>query len=596
MDRVDDPTASAQTERAKALAVRHLRQVLLWPLRMMPLKRAAGQARRTPWQVLRELGDASPRRELVDEYTGDGGRFQERHYNEFVTFLPYVQRFPYGEGRKAREASRGGAGGSAGGRDADAPMRVFRREDIAHARVVARPGDAPVTLEVIHVDLYFFYDVDVVLLNVELGANDLTLDQAQEQLYRFGRGYPAGWDDSGHALHTMASVEWLDAAGVVLASSDSNQRELFMTHVAEHRAPRTAAHWAFMLQPLVADHSDEPGELRYRQIEYYRMPLMGYLALDDPRALSRNDFVRLGLVTGAGGSDNGSLIDDSPPRAIDDGTPPPRYGGGSGLPYGADHLADFKQRYCYDRFWANAGAAPNTRYLCSGHALIVIGDARSQFYGCRERGVLAQFRHQHFLLFLIAHFQKAALLMSSDRLVEALKNLDVGDADSVRAFKRSIRSSFENFLRFTHRYWFHEVSEQAQVRALFHLCATHLQLDPLYDEVKVRIADMNSYLDADSLRRQANTVVRLTVVTILGLIGTVTTGFLGMNLLAEADAPIGRKLVIFAVVFVVTTVLTFYTMGKSKGLSDFLDALSDDKLSVWAKARALAGVWRRGRG
>ena len=237
---------------------------------MMLLKRAAGQARRTPWKVLRELGDASPRRELVDEYTGDSGRFQERHYNEFVTFLPYVQRFPYGEGRKAREASRGGAGGSAGGRDADAPTRVFRRDDIAHARVVARPGHAPVTLEVIHVDLYFFYDVDVVLLNVELGVNDLTLDQAQEQLYRFGRGYPAGWDDSGHALHTMASVEWLDAAGVVLASSDSNQRELFMTHVAEHRALRTAAHWAFMLQPLVADHSDEPGELRYRPISGMR--------------------------------------------------------------------------------------------------------------------------------------------------------------------------------------------------------------------------------------------------------------------------------------------------------------------------------------
>ncbi len=165
----------------------------------------------------------------------------------------------------------------------------------------------------------------------------------------------------------------------------------------------------------------------------------------------------------------------------------------------------------------------------------------------------------------------------------------------MRAFKRSIRASFESFLRFTHRYWFHEVSEQAQVRALFHLCATHLGLDPLYDEVKVRIADMNTYLDADSLRRQANTVVRLTVVTILGLIGTVTTGFLGMNLLAEADAPMSRKLLIFAAVFVFTTVLTFYTMGKSKGLSDFLDALSDEKLSAWTKAKALAAVWRRAR-
>jgi hypothetical protein len=104
---------------------------------------------------------------------------------------------------------------------------------------------------------------------------------------------------------------------------------------------------------------------------------------------------------------------------------------------------------------------------------------------------------------------------------------------------------------------------------------------------------MNSYLDADSLRRQANTVVRLTVVTILGLIGTVTTGFLGMNLLAEADAPLSRKLWVFGVVFVATTWLTFYTMAKSKGLSDFLDALSDERLSAWMKARALASVWRR---
>lgn len=575
----DAPAAAHDADRTTALAVRHLRQVLLWPLRLMPMKRTAGHAGRTPWQVLRTLGEASPWREVVDEYTGESGRFHERHYSEFVTFLPYVQRFLYGEGRKAHE------GQGARDRDADAPMRVFRREDIAKVRVVARAGDPPVTLEVIHVDLYFFYDVDVVLLKLEVAANDLTLAQAQEQLYRFGRGYPAGWDSAGQALHTMASVEWLDAAGAVMAHSDSQRRELFMAHVAEHRAPRTAAHWAFMLQPLVADHADEPGELRYRQIEYYRMPLMGYLALDDPRALTRNDFIRLGLVTGAGGSDNGSLVDDSAPRATPEGT---------SAPYGADHLADFEQRYCYDRFWANAGAAPNTRYLCSGHALIVIGDARSPFYGCRERGVLAQFRHQHFLLFMIAHFQKAALLMQSDRLVEALKDLDVGDADSVRKFKRSIRSSFEGFLRFTHRYWFHEVSEQAQVRALFHLCATHLQLDPLYAEVKERIADMNSYLDADSLRRQANTVVKLTVVTILGLIGTVTTGFLGMNLIAEADASRSAKLFYFAVVFGLTTALTFYTMSKSKGLSDFLDALSDQKVSVWGKCKALVAVWRRG--
>ena len=246
------------------------------------------------------------------------------------------------------------------------------------------------------------------------------------------------------------------------------------------------------------------------------MPTMAYLALDDPRALTRNDFVRLGLLTAAPEGDNDAL-----------------------LPFAEPQLADFEQRYCYDRFWSDAGAAPNTRYLCSGHSLVVVGDARAAFYNCAERGVLAQFRHQHFLLFLIAHFQKAALLMFSDRLAEALKHLDIADPDSIRRFKRAIRESFAGFLGFTHRYWFHEVSEQAQARALFRMCTAHLGIDALYAEVKERIADMSGYLEADSLRRQANTVVRLTVVTIFGLIGTVTTGFLGMNLLAEADAPLG---------------------------------------------------------
>jgi hypothetical protein len=302
------------------------------------------------------------------------------------------------------------------------------------------------------------------------------------------------------------------------------------------------------------------------------MPLLGYLAVNDPRSLDRIDFVRLGLVTGAANPD-----------------------GESQLPFAGDYLDDFERRFCYDRFWTSGGAAPYTRYLCTGHSLVVVGDAASPFFVCRNRGVLAQFRHQHFLLFLIAHFQKAALLMFSDRLAETLRNLNISDPGSVRVFKRSIRSTFASFLRFTHRYWFHEISSQAQTRALFAKCAQHLGLDPLYAEVKERIGDMNNYLETDSLRRQANTVVRLTVVTILGLVGTITTGFLGMNLLAEADAPLHRKLAVFALVFAVTTALTVYTMVKSKRLSDFLDVLSEERVGPWTKFKAFLAIWSRDR-
>ncbi len=149
---------------------------------------------------------------------------------------------------------------------------------------------------------------------------------------------------------------------------------------------------------------------------------------------------------------------------------------------------------------------------------------------------------------MIAHLQKAALLMFSDRLVEALNRLDILDPESVRRFKRVIRQNFEMFLRFTHRYWFHELSEQAQIKALFRMCTEHLGTDALYEEVKQEITDMSAYLDSDSLRRQANTVVRLTVVTTFGLIGTVVTGFLGMNLIAAAEQPVEPQAAYFALV------------------------------------------------
>jgi hypothetical protein len=540
--------------------VRHFRQILLWPLQLLPLRPDAQIQRH--WEALECGGPDCAWHEVGDEFPEDPTQFQERHYAEFVTFLPYVQRFLYGEGRQRQVVPLEQQARAV----AESPMRVFRRDDIAAVRMVTRAGELPLTLQVKHVDLYFFFDIDVVLLNIEVSADELEFDQAQEVLYRFGRAYPAGWEPNGQGRHALYSMEWLGTDGEVLASSDANERERFLQYVCQHRAPRISTHWAFVLKPLLPEHSaGGSGLIRYRLLEYYRMPTMGYIAVDEPTALSRSDFIRLGLVTGAGGD----------------------------LPFSAAHLTDFEARYCYDRFWCNVGPAPQTRYLCCGHALVVVGDADFPYFRDGEVGVLGQFRHPHFLVFLIAHFQKATLLMFADRLVEALKDLEITDPNKIRLFKRAIRQNYEIFLRFTHRYWFHEVSEQAQTRALFRMCVGHLDLDPLYDEIKQRITDMNTYLDADSLRRQANTVVKLTVVTTFGLTGTVATGFLGMNLISEADSPLWLKVFYFFVVLVGASVLTAYTIVKSKRFSDFLDALSDENLGKVQKLNALLDAWRR---
>jgi len=533
--------------------VRHFRQILLWPLRVIP-----NQAERTHfskyWETLEALGESCPWREVVDEF-GDPASFQERHYQEFVTFMPYVQRFLYGEG--AGREGQTGYGKS--------PIRVFRRYDIARMRVVLDEQRPSLLFQIAHIDLYFFYDIDIIIPVVEFFANDLPLALAEDVLFKVGRAYPAFWEANGRGGECPRRVEWLSATGETLAASDYEDRHHYLSFVCQHRSPSVAAHWEYLLRPLAFYHSDREGAIRYRQIEYHRMPLLAYLSFGDPQSLTRGDFARLALITKSGPSET--------------------------LPYSEKQLADFEQHYCNDKFWDPGNPMLTSRYLCCGHAFVVVGKAHETFFADPETGLLGQFRHQYFLINLIAHFHKATLLLFSEWLVEAISQLDIRDMDSVRTFKREIRRTMETFLRFTQRYWFHEVSNQAQVRDLFQLLTGHLNTDQIYQDISASIKDMNQYLDSDSLRRQANTVVRLTVVTTLGLIATVSTGFLGMNIFDEADNPIWVKLLIFSVVAVPSTLLVNYAVAHAKVLSDFLEALADKRLTWRDRTRILLRIW-----
>ena len=496
--------------------------------------------------------------EVADEFTDNPAEFSERHYKEFVTFLPFVQRFLYGEG--ASRSTKDVFG--------DSSVHVFRRHDVARVRIAYPDTEQAVEFDVAHVDLYFFYDIDVAILAVEISGDKLTLNQALDTLYRFGRAYPTHWEASGHGGHCAERVEWLSHDGDVLAVSDYEKKEQYLQFVSRHRAPRVASHWAFLMEPLVLDQSDAEGSIRYRELEYQRMPLMSYLAMDDLARLTRGDLVRIGLSA--------------------------RPGSAGTLPYSERFLADFEQRYCYDRYWEETRQHDfsDTRFMTDGHSFKIIGHAHESFFTDAERGMLGQFRHQYFLFFLIAHFHKAALLMLSNRLVLTLSRLDIRKPESARIFRRDVRRITEVFLRFTHRYWVHEVSDQVQARELFAVLAGHLGNDELYRRTRARILDMNDYLERDQIRRQADTVVRLTVVTTFGLIGTISTGFLGMNLIAEADNPFSIKLLYFMAVFVPTVALTIYTVVKSKRLAEFLEALSDERLTRRDKLNILLSVWK----
>ena len=170
-----EPSMFASTINSSDKTVRHFRQILLWPLQLMPVREGAPIQKH--WERLQTRDADNPWCELADEFTGDPNLFQERHYSEFVTFLPFVQRFLYGEGK-----------GSSSDIVQESSIRVFRRNDVSKVRLTyPDPLATPITFEVAHVDLYFFYDIDVVILTVEIYAEDLPLPRAQDTLFRFGR-------------------------------------------------------------------------------------------------------------------------------------------------------------------------------------------------------------------------------------------------------------------------------------------------------------------------------------------------------------------------------------------------------------------------
>jgi len=130
---------------APAKTVREFRHILLWPLQLRRLRRETGFA--THWDVLR--ANPGPWREVKDNLLVEDESCQSG-YQEFVYFLPYVQRFLYGFGEA----------------DAQTPssLHMFSRDDIATVRVRLRQASDPIELVVARTRLVFFYDQDVAIL------------------------------------------------------------------------------------------------------------------------------------------------------------------------------------------------------------------------------------------------------------------------------------------------------------------------------------------------------------------------------------------------------------------------------------------------
>lgn len=527
--------------------VREFHHTLLWPITLRPLRREIGADTVHFWDALRRhpgpwesVDDAL----LIEDESCLAG------YEEFVYFLPYVQRFLYGVGDE--------------GRGPQASLHAFQRHDLKEVRVRTEAGVGKISLAVRRARLYFFYDIDVALAVLEVSGENIPLESAIDIMDRFGRPYPPAWEADGRGSHCLHSVEFWghDATGApaLLSKSDYGDREKYLDLVRLSRQTPLSLHWEFFLSPMVPAYLPG-GALKYYQIENKRIPIMSYLSFDDPMALTRGDMARIAFAA--------------------------KWGESGTLPYASRFLSDFEAAYCYDRYWddQNPSAGMKTRYFFCGVGFAMITDHQ------RDKVLLRQFRHQFFQIGLIANFHKAALLSLSNRFSRAVERLNVRDFESVKQFKKHVRETLEVFLRFNHRYWFHEISNQVQASDFFARWAQQLGSNALYTEVREEARDINEYLDTDRARKQTDNAMRLTVVSSCGMVGTVATGFLGMNLYSHADMPTMDKLLIFLAVFVPTILLALYTVVISRRIANFMEALSSEGLSWREKFTTFRQIW-----
>ena len=139
-----------------ARIVRQFRQIVVWPVQLMPIK--AGAPIQRHWEALDRIQVKQPLAALARKFDIGAEEFQERHYKEFVTFLPFVQRFLYGSPAGQESAQHAAVAASASivaatSRACAADLRGRRSSMSSRSTAV---------------DLYFFHDADVLIVVLEV--------------------------------------------------------------------------------------------------------------------------------------------------------------------------------------------------------------------------------------------------------------------------------------------------------------------------------------------------------------------------------------------------------------------------------------------
>ncbi len=243
---------------------------------------------------------------------------------------------------------------------------------------------------------------------------------------------------------------------------------------------------------------------RWRQVVDERMPTLVFVAVEDIEAIARSDLVRLCFADH----------------------------GGAGFPCDEGFLADFEQKHCYDRF-----RDTGTRYMVSSYSFVAVAGASGGFPPKKfsfALDVLQEHVRRHYTyMFLITHVQRAALLMFSRWMSEAMhKGANLSDS----RYRNDLVDIRSGLAEFTHRYWFSNVSNQEQAREMFDLMQRHAGTAVIYKEVMDESAIARGEIEQTTRERQEAGTIALAAFLAFASILAIPVGLAqGFNSLSSND-------------------------------------------------------------
>lgn len=450
------------------------------------------------------------------------GSWENEAYAEAVYFHEFIQAFLY---RQPRE-------------DEQPPFRLFRRNDIHHARVRFAGGQEK-RVDVERVNLYIFrtgvavFTMDLVIptSDQDTATSGWTLGEFQtfHDLVRraYAPYFTMGEDHRSNGHLVLDSIAWLGKDETPLRGPAGDEWTFRLNEELDEapryvgnetykpsRYPPLFRHWRVLLTPdlPLADYSQHvtPSSVkassetngRWHHVVDERMATLATVSVTDAKggksrydAITDGDMVRLCFADKSGDAD---------------------------FPYDEGFLKDFDARYAYDRFksWG-------TRYLVSGYSFVALIGHHDP-----ENFVPMHMRRHYFQMMLLAQMEMASLLGFSGQVSRAVQRYGSG-TENRAALEKCMSAIQEEFLQFVHRFRFTGVSNQVQAQEIFELLRTTLRSQELFDDVKDEIAVANDFLRAEASDRATRSAEWLSLIGGIGVLIGVIIGLMSTNFIAD---------------------------------------------------------------